>query len=710
MFGPYTVNFSNGAQLPTYTQRYTITVWAADPGLSPSPNPQAFTKIGEVAGSITAGTAQTVSKTVSVPATLTTAFADIKVTVSFSPALTPVTGGAEVPAGTPMTTFPSVSCGQVTPGLNSTTDACLQAAVNPTGVLVPDVVPLTIVYEPPGNCSWSNLTFSSSVGSEANLTESVNSDIRTMYVYKADYLSPTTTTTYEENVESTKGAFSRFSSTTKVGFGSAFGLPLESPGSFACKAGQAPAGPSPTTGPGLGDQFVFAVQPTFLFWNTGGREGFRLSTSQLQGTQPTIGTAYVRQIDPDHPDLAPSFLARMSSEQLRGLRALDAMAPVEDPPPVSRDPSTPVSGTSGRPLPANRYVFVGRQCNSAGSAIQTTQGNEFDSETWSNISSAFATIPNPSVDDELSFGRAYISGIASVATAAITKDPKALFSTFSTASSLFDKYIATDVVTTTIAETFTSNTGLRDRLSNKYAQSFFLQDIARELDVDIYYDTFFGTFLFNPLASCDAPSNVWHSKTVEFDTDSAPSPWPYFDWVEGQFKGQCPAGSPVVGLSASGWGLPHSILCRNRAAVPPLPFENPGAATTSVEVFSDSNSGGYGVRGDWDYGAYKGECPNRGFVTGVARGTDSGIIDHIECATSTDGQARTNDDCELVTFPAPGTFGDNPAWLPDGDWANGFSKLECSPGKVVVGVSSYSPWSGPPAGLPHGILCCGVSR
>lgn len=705
-FGPYTVTLSNTAA-NTFTQGYTVTVWAASPGLAPSSNPLEFVKVGETSGSVTANTGQTVSTSISVLARLDSVFSDIKITVSFTPSPTSAVGPPfyDLPPGTIVGTFPSAACGATTPGVSSTTDACFQAAVNPVGVLVPDVMPLSLVYEPPGNCSWSNLTFTSSLGTAMNLSQSDGSTNSVLRVFKEGPLAPTTTTTTETSVNSTNGAFSSFSSTATQTFGSALAFPVQAPGS-GCRSAQLPSG-APTRGPGVGDQFALAIQPTFLYWNTGGREGFRLSTKPLEGTQPTIATAYVFQIDPDHPELAPSFLARLSGDQLRSLRALDPMAPVHGAADTTNG-AAPVAATSGRQLPPTRYIFLGRRCNSAGSATQTTQGNTYSDETLSQLTSGFKLVANPSTVDTESVNKVLMSGTAA-AVGAFFGGFSGGSDAYSTVNSNYDKYLVSNVTTTTVTETMAANTALLSNSNNQYAESFFLQDLNHELDVDLYYDTFFGTILFNPISSCSAPANVWNVQALPFDTDSSPSPWPYADWVWGQFKSQCPPGSPVVGLSASVWGMPHSVLCRSPGAVPPLPFEPPGGATTSVQVFNASNSDGYGARGDWSEMSFKGECPGGGFVTGVARDTGTGTIDHVECASALGSTATTNNDCEFLSFPPVGAFGDNPATLVDGDWAPGFTKLECTGGKVMAGLSSYSPWADGPAGTAHGILCCGVS-
>jgi hypothetical protein len=196
-----------------------------------------------------------------------------------------------------------------------------------------------------------------------------------------------------------------------------------------------------------------------------------------------------------------------------------------------------------------------------------------------------------------------------------------------------------------------------------------------------------------------------------FYASDSPSPWPYTDWAPGDYKAQCSSGGPTMGLSALGpvsgsGGAPgggaqaHSTLCKSPNSGS-FPFSDTSGSPSQVQTFYSSDSAGYGARGDWDHGFYKGEC-SQGFVIGVAQRTDR-RMDKILCSYPCidDGMsASTNiNNCTVRTFP-----GDNPSGLPDGNWDPGSYKLACDPGKVMVGISSY-----PVSHNPHAILCCSLS-
>jgi uncharacterized repeat protein (TIGR03803 family) len=226
-----------------------------------------------------------------------------------------------------------------------------------------------------------------------------------------------------------------------------------------------------------------------------------------------------------------------------------------------------------------------------------------------------------------------------------------------------------------------------------------------------------------------------------FDGGDAAAPWIFPDWSFGEYKAECPfARSLPLGLSAwPTWagdvaGAAHSVLCKEPLAAetdsPFLyyqartdPFGPPAAVgLTSAEVvepFYAHDSPDVGSRhlpqfpnDDWDQGHYKGQCPADDFITGISQtgnwsapaddgGTkppytvDKILCSHVRC-DSPSRPYRAGNTCTTHSFP-----GDDPASLPDGDWANQFYKVECGASEVMVGVSVDTTTH-----RPHKILCC----
>lgn len=184
-----------------------------------------------------------------------------------------------------------------------------------------------------------------------------------------------------------------------------------------------------------------------------------------------------------------------------------------------------------------------------------------------------------------------------------------------------------------------------------------------------------------------------------FDSGDNPSPFPYSDFASGEYKAECSSGGVVFGLSA--YSSAHSALCES-----PFTLDGGGAFSfntsgTSTEVFSSSDSTDHGTYGDWDSGYYKGDCPANKFVIGLGQ-TTGGALDHTLCASGTisGGQqwGPSTLGCRTLTLP-----GDHPSSLPDGDWADGYYKLECDYSEVIVGVSVDTSNH-----HPHAIHCCTV--
>ncbi len=513
-FGPYTVTLRNTGFSPVHsgsvTRSVTITIQGATPGLSASSAPLTFTTLGTVTKTLTAGLGQTSVGSIVVPVTLPSAFMDIKVIATFSPGPTQ--------AGYPTNIiYPAATCGSLTPGFTSTLDTCMQAAVNPTGILVPSVMPLSLVYEPSGNCSYSNFVFSRALGTSMSLAQTSSTATNVFWNYNAlaGLVSDSSNTT--QTITSPTSATSTFSSTDVQGFGTAFGLPTSNPGNPLCNANVNQGDSLRTNGPGIGDQFVFAVQPTFLYWDTGGYKSFRLSKQAAPNTQETLGTAFVRQIDPNHPELRPSFMLSMDAAQLASMRGLDPFAPSVPGAMTLPPPADPVASSSGAPLSPKRYVYLSRRCVGAGNPLQVTAGTAYDSATQTAITNGYQTITN-SGDDVQKFSRTLISGVAAAVGAYYGKNA---FETYGKVNDGYDNFFVHESTTTTVTQSFTTSFGSANSLSSGYAQSFLIKDQNREVDVDIYLDTFFGTLAFNPVTSCNAP------RTGGFDMSwgSADSQW-----------------------------------------------------------------------------------------------------------------------------------------------------------------------------------------
>ncbi len=198
-----------------------------------------------------------------------------------------------------------------------------------------------------------------------------------------------------------------------------------------------------------------------------------------------------------------------------------------------------------------------------------------------------------------------------------------------------------------------------------------------------------------------------------FDSGDTPSPFPFWDYASGQYKAECTSSGTIVAISYNPFGTtgttPHSVLCATPETIPITYSQTnpPNASYETNESFSSSDSANYNAHstGDWDHGYYKGECPLRSMVVGMAQTTSSQQENTLHCS-DTDGVScstygvafPSNKTCHAVTLGGGGG-----AW---GGWSTfPYNVIGCGTGEVVVGLSVDTTNH-----QPHAILCCDAPR
>ena len=178
------------------------------------------------------------------------------------------------------------------------------------------------------------------------------------------------------------------------------------------------------------------------------------------------------------------------------------------------------------------------------------------------------------------------------------------------------------------------------------------------------------------------------SGAVTFDSgdQNAASP---AEWDTGYYKGDCGSCSVATGLSQrTDLSAAHALLC-----APNCTFTGTGVTTLSDIASGDHRRASRAA--DWDSGYYKSECGLNEYVSGISMDSSSKRLHGLRCASASLASGGANN-CEtrLVTQDDRG----DTAY---GDWDYGYSKAQCSAGKVIYGVSTV-----PTTGRPHRILCC----
>jgi hypothetical protein len=380
---------------------------------------------------------------------------------------------------------------------------CLQVAVNPLGMVVPRIVPLTIIYEPPGACSWANATDTHTAGAALTLTEGQSTSTHTirdteLLGFSLDHAD------FSEDKSSETERKSEVRVTTSDSLGTRLGLPRGSPPD--CE----PA-PLDRRGPGKGDLFVFLVDPPALFWDSDNMSNFLFAEAAQSppGMTPQFEAAFAWQLASNQG--LPAGLD-LSDEDRKAILSLDPFT----------DPGLQFEERGGFRWPRlpKRFVLLTRRPIGLGAGVG------FDSETMrqvltaGSIRTAIRDSTTGSETEDLDLPvRLVLTGLtlelaaaggyaAGAAVEALGKrywsdlTEKELTDLAGTAKSkvldAFPQLFTQSSGTTTIA-TYSQSRQVARMDEHAVTQRFFLQDRDQGMTVAIYYDTFFGTFAFAPL-------------------------------------------------------------------------------------------------------------------------------------------------------------------------------------------------------------------
>jgi hypothetical protein len=354
---------------------------------------------------------------------------------------------------------------------------CLQAAVNPLGILNVPYLPLAIVYEPPGNCSGARLTTEASVGAHVAVTQAASTSVNTISdsgffwdVHHTDF-------TWESDSARSRSAqivvTSGDSDFTTCGFEA---------GCDHCNNPLDPLPERPNSGPGFGDLFILLKNANLLFWDTADLSGWAFSPNDPPGKPSATILLTAQQIQSGQVPPGVSFTA----DQRSSLLALD--------------PFTAVSA-NGLPTLPSRFVYLhtfgvgqGVRIEHTLTQNQAVEGGETFTQVTKNKSSSTSSGPDALFWQALTYGgNAAATKLAQLAVGAIGGPEMA---GLASAIKINLPALYQDTTTTTVVTEF-SKTQLTEKLADSaVTESFWLQDQHYGMSVQVYYDTFFGTFAF----------------------------------------------------------------------------------------------------------------------------------------------------------------------------------------------------------------------
>ena len=375
-------------------------------------------------------------------------------------------------------------------------DACVQAVVTPTGVLRPSYLPVSIMYEPPGNCSWSNLTNQNIAGSLHAVTQETDTQT-TVLRDVGPFWDRQHTEQWSRNTDATRRALElRVGLSTSVG--TRLGLPLASPGDPRCNQPGTVIPARVDAGPGRGDVFVLLKNPDLLAWSTGGASNVTMRPGG--GSNLVVVNAY--QIATG-AGLPPGVT--FSDADRRALLALDPFIHATDA--LVRDALgrvTDVRLATAPTLVTPRYVFLDHvQSVGAGLSIEHTLTQQMQLSTGQTLSLATRDRASSTTGDAAT--ALVMSGVEKAAGGLVSAVgslvPVPGFGALagSVIDNIFPLYV--DTTTRNVVTTLTA-TSLHERLdASTVAQQFHIQDSTQGVSVELYYDRLFGTYVFRRMTA-----------------------------------------------------------------------------------------------------------------------------------------------------------------------------------------------------------------
>jgi hypothetical protein len=497
-FGPFKLGFVTTNELVTAT--YTIRVLAKSPAqLKTTPG---LEEIGRASRTLSrASNLGKVEEDAYVTATLPGVLSAVQFVVT-------VTLGGTGPSVSETSYFPRKDCEEA-----GKDESCVLTAVNATGLLHLRYLPIGILYEPPGNCSYANLTQTRTAGASisveetnAKATQTIR-DMTVLDVSNAKLHKEHGDITEEQ--ENAKGRTSLIKVSHGDQYGTRIGLPADNAGDPRCNMPGVEIPNDPKRGPGKGDIFLLlanwsegatnASPLPLLYWYTGGMSNFRL---QRENINPKIRTVSAW-------DLAYDKNLPYTPEERKAFLALNPFAPAYQPPTrpgldpiitpnptLDNIPIFPFGPFKKVELPKDRFVYVDSIPNDS---PRIPRGQTHKSEE-TIISSERIWNAVTKQSSESSEKKDYAATLTAAATYAILEGSTGGSSPvgFEDLENGFNKVFGEEKTTTNVTIRY-SHDKITERLKGtERTQNFLIQDTSRQtpLYVDVYFDKLFGTMAF----------------------------------------------------------------------------------------------------------------------------------------------------------------------------------------------------------------------
>lgn len=385
---------------------------------------------------------------------------------------------------------------------------CIQTVVAPSLIMGLDWLPVAILYEPPGNCSWANLTSSSHVGTRLSVRRESDTQTTVLRIEGPFWNREQSSSESGESRVDSQALDVQASVSNSAG--TRFGTPISNPGNPFCNSG-AEIPVRKDGGPGRGDMFALLKRPDLLAWSSGGKSNAIFDPQSA----PSVSWYSAHQIATGkgvHPS------DRFSDTDKSVILALD---PFVDPDsPLLRDGLGRVIDVRVATVPhigrADRFVRLNlHRTFGAGVGFEHTRSHALTLHDDTTLATRTRKQLGSTSEDAIqaislkATGKAIEGGAATLGRKLNTLVPASdLGLDFGAIAkdlitSVLPFYV--DKTTVSVLTTLTTSQTVERSLSDRNIQQFYVMDTVRPLHVEIYYDRLFGTYLFPEVTDQRAP-------------------------------------------------------------------------------------------------------------------------------------------------------------------------------------------------------------
>ncbi len=469
-------------------ETFAVAIMARSPQ-SPNFTP-ALTEIGREEFTLQAGQEKTFTITVNMPGALSAVDIRAEVADSVIPIPDPI------PADFTQGTFQISK--SISPDCAVADASCLQVGIDPLGIELA-LAPVTILYEPPGNCSSASFSANALQGTSLAFDQANAVGNGTLTTIPDPSGSSTTS-----SVTATKTDDTSKSIQVQVALGATF---FTQESTTNCNQPPTSCSSRTTGGPGHGDVFVLLDNAPIVYWNTGNLsnarfagEGEPIPPGQLPSAHISFTADDVKNI----PAQLPGTMAVRTQADRNAVLSLDPLVALAQASSGGAATTAPVLS-----LPLPRYVPLNLGVGPGPNESQQIVESVTDTQATTGViktaidqvnSSMTAANGATTVLEKIDLDAIGSNGIAGSAAKKLAASGNPAFGFIgSEIDSLLGTLTAQPTTKTTMQTTLTNSTTVGSANIGGSVQNACFRDSTRSLNVQLYWDQLFGTFAYQEI-------------------------------------------------------------------------------------------------------------------------------------------------------------------------------------------------------------------